>query len=252
MKLVFAILIAIPALLFWGNSAKVLNLNTPQIVVDEEVQSVPNTLSTEEQKAGWKLLFDGKSLAGWHTYGNKPVGKSWKTEEGALVFDPTEKDGGDIVTDQEFENFDFRLEWKIAPCGNSGIMFYVVEDSKYSTPWRTGPEMQVLDNTCHPDAKINKHRAGDLYDLIASSVETVKPVGEWNKVRIVSKNGRLEHWLNGKKVVETTLWDQAWYDMIAKSKFKDMADFGRSKKGKFSLQDHGDKVWFRNIKIKSL
>lgn len=250
MKFMYALVVAIPMLIFWNNFSTNLGSNETQVAPSP--LTPVNSLTEEEQKAGWKLLFDGKTMAGWHRYGNKPVGQSWKVEDGAMMFDPSVKDGGDIVTDGEFEDFDFRLEWKIAPCGNSGIMFYVVESDKYPTPWRTGPEMQVLDNACHPDAKIKTHRAGDLYDMIACSTETVKPAGEWNQVRIVSKNGRLQHWLNGKKVVETTLWDQAWYDMIAKSKFKDMADFGRAKKGKFSLQDHGDKVWFRNIKLKAL
>lgn len=249
MKFIYALVVVIPILFFWNNTSSLLPNETP-VALYSLVEA--NTLTEEEQKGGWKLLFDGKTTAGWHRYGNKPIGQSWKVENGAIMFDPSVKDGGDIVTDEEFENFDFRLEWKIASCGNSGIMIYVVENDKYPTPWRTGPEIQVLDNACHPDAKIKTHRAGDLYDMIACSTETVKPAGEWNQVRIVSKNGRLQHWLNGKKVVETTLWDQSWYDMIAKSKFKDMEDFGRAKKGKFSLQDHGDQVWFRNIKLKTL
>src|SRR5690606_31738521 len=116
----------------------------------------------------------------------------------------------------------------------------------------TGPEMQVLDNAGHPDAKIFKHRAGDLYDLIPSSTETVKPFGEWNQAEIILNKGKLQFFLNGKQVVETTMWDADWNDMVAKSKFATMPDFGKYHSGKIVLQDHGDEVWYRNILIKKL
>lgn len=211
-----------------------------------------NQLTKQEKAEGWKLLFDGKTTEGWRKFKTDRIGKSWIVEEGALTFDPTLKDGGDIITTQTFSDFELRLEWKIAPCGNSGIMYFVQESDEYRNVWHTGPEMQVLDNTCHPDAKINTHRAGDLYDLIACSQETVKPAGEWNAVRIVVKDSVLQHWLNDVKVVETKLWDDAWYSMIAKSKFKDLPNFGKFNSGHISLQDHGDKVAFRNIKIREL
>jgi hypothetical protein len=128
----------------------------------------------------------------------------------------------------------------------------VVEAPEYQYVWQTGPEMQVLDNACHPDAKIEKHRAGNLYDLIASPTESVKSANEWNVAKIVSNKGHLELWLNGVKQVETTMFTPEWEAMIKGSKFKDMPGFGKSKKGRISLQDHGDLVWFRNIKIKEL
>ncbi|MEL7251012.1 MAG: family 16 glycoside hydrolase [Bacteroidota bacterium] len=220
----------------------------------------PNKLTAAEQQAGWKLLFDGESTKGWHNFGKNTIGSSWKVEDGALMLDVVARqdggwqaaDGGDIVTEGEYENFELTLEWKISPCGNSGIMYNVVESDKYEYPWLTGPEMQVLDNTCHPDAQIIKHRAGDLYDLISAVPETVRPSGEWNRIRIKIKDGQLEHWLNGRKVVETTMFDKAWENMIANSKFVDMPDFGTARKGHISLQDHGDRVWFRNIKIREL
>lgn len=217
-----------------------------------------NVLTNQEKRDGWQLLFDGTTTTGWHTYGKTGIGKAWKAEDGTLRLDAASKkdwqtaEGGDIVTDKEYENFDLRLEWKIAPNGNSGIMFYVKEEPQYQYPWQTGPEIQVLDNDGHPDAKIAKHRAGDLYDLIAVSKETVKPVGEWNSVRIVSNKGKLDGYLNGEHVLNTTMWDDAWRQMIAGSKFKDMPGFGKFQSGKISLQDHGDNVWFRNIKIKTL
>jgi cytochrome c len=217
-----------------------------------------NTLTKQEEKDGWKLLFDGKTLKGWRNFKSKTIGEAWSVTDGAIHLNKTQKEGfqvkggGDIVTENEFENFELSIEWKIAPCGNSGIIFNVVEAPEYQYVWQTGPEMQVLDNACHPDAKIEKHRAGNLYDLIASSTESVKPANEWNVAKIVSNKGHLELWLNGVKQVETTMFTPEWEAMIKGSKFKDMPGFGKSKKGRISLQDHGDLVWFRNIKIKEL
>ena len=162
------------------------------------------------------------------------------------------KNGGDIITEDEFENFEFQLEWKIGECGNSGIMYNVVESDEYDKVWQTGPEMQVLDNSCHPDAKFPTHRAGDLYDMISCSQETVKPAGEWNKVRIKIDNGKVEHWLNDVMVVSFEMFTDEWANMIAESKFKDMPGFGKARKGHISLQDHSDRVSYRNIKIKVL
>lgn len=217
------------------------------------MQSTGNHTAANE--SGWVSLFDGKTTSGWHTYNKTGVGGAWKAEDGVLHLDAKGKkeglQGGDIVTDQEFENFHLKYDWKIAPNGNSGVIFYSKEDPQYSAMWNTGPEMQVLDNNGHPDAKIIKHRAGDLYDLITSK-EAVKPVGEWNTAEIVSNKGKLDFYLNGQHTLSTTMWDDNWYQMIAKSKFKDMPAFGRNKSGRIGLQDHGDEVWFRNIKIKTL
>jgi hypothetical protein len=215
-----------------------------------------NTLTDEEKSAGWQLLFDGTTKNGWHVYNKKSDGAAWKVVDGALFLDSNYKvdgkraGGGDLVTDEEYENFELSLEWKIGKGGNSGIIFLSNEDKKYDASYFTGPEMQVLDNEGHADAKIIKHHAGDLYDLISSSPETVKPVGEWNAVRILINNGNLEFHLNGSKVVSTTLWDDNWKKMVAASKFKAWKDFGTYKKGHIVLQDHGDPVWYRNIKIK--
>lgn len=219
-----------------------------------------NILSDAEKAEGWKLLFDGKTTKGWRNFNKQTIGSSWVIDNEALHLKAEKKsdghwqaaDGGDIITEDEFENYELSLEWKIAPCGNSGIIYNVIESDKYQYVWQTGPEMQVLDNSCHPDAKIVKHRAGDLYDLIESRYVTVKPAGQWNHVRLIIKNGHLEHWLNGRKVVETEMWTDDWKNMIANSKFKDMPGFGTARKGHISLQDHGDRVWYRNIKIKEL
>jgi hypothetical protein len=216
------------------------------------------TETSTPAESEWISLFDGETFTGWHKYGGGEVGKAWKIENGELFLDAANKDGwqtgdgGDIVTDQEFENFHFQTEWKIAPNGNSGIIFLVNESEEYNYPWQTGPEMQVLDNDGHPDAKIISHRAGDLYDLIVSSEETVKPVGEWNLAEIIANDGELTLRLNGVDIVKTTMWTPEWEALIADSKFKDMPGFGKYKKGRIALQDHGDIVHFRNIRIKNL
>lgn len=218
-----------------------------------------NHLSASEKKEGWTLLFDGTSSKGWHKYGGAPIGAAWKVEDGTLYLDPSVKqdwqirEGGDIVTDLEYGDFDLKLEWKIAKNGNSGIMFYIHEDSAaYRWPWMTAPEMQVLDNEGHQDGKIKKHRAGDLYDLISCREESVKAPGEWNQVEIRSEKGKLDLWLNGVLVVSTQLWGEDWKTLIAGSKFASMKGFGSFSLGRIGLQDHGDQVWFRNMKIKKL
>ncbi len=228
-------------------------------VPGDTILPVQNILSDAEKTEGWQLLFDGQSLAGWHKYGGQPTGEAWKVTDGAIYLDTIAKDGwkikggGDIVTDEEFEDFHLKLEWKISRNGNSGIIFYVHEDTaKFKDSYETGPEMQVLDNDGHPDGKINKHRAGDLYDLIACSRETVKPVGEWNQVEIKSEKGKLDFFLNGESIVSTTMWDDNWKKMLGESKFKRWPEFGTYKKGRICLQDHGNLVWYRNIKIKKL
>jgi hypothetical protein len=212
----------------------------------------------EDLENEWINLFDGKTFQGWSKYGGGQVGAAWKIQDGAIYLDALNKegwqtgDGGDIVTDEAFENFHFQVEWKIAKDGNSGIIFLVHESPEYAYPWMTGPEMQVLDNDGHPDAKIHTHRAGDLYDLIASSEETVKPVGEWNLAEIIVNDGNLKLHLNGVMVVSTTMWTEEWDELVSNSKFKDMPGFGKYKKGKIALQDHGDEVWFKNIRVKKL
>ncbi|HUH33824.1 MAG TPA: DUF1080 domain-containing protein [Daejeonella sp.] len=215
--------------------------------------------SSDNPSEGFVPLFDGKSLENWHTYGQATAGSAWKVEDGSLYLDADNKvdgkiqGGGDLVTNEEFDNFHLKLEWKVSPKGNSGIIFYVHEDTtQFKNTYNTGPEMQVLDNAGHADAKIHKHRAGDLYDLIAGSSEPVKPAGEWNLAEIISDNGKLTFKLNGTEIVSTTLWDDNWRAMLAGSKFATMNGFGTYKSGKIALQDHGDKVWYRNIMIKKL
>lgn len=211
----------------------------------------PNTLTKAEKDAGWQLLFDGKTTAGWHTYRQKTVGAGWQVVDGTLFLsEPAGAD--DILTDKEYENYEFSVEWKISPCGNSGIIFNVVESEKHEEGYLTGPEMQVIDNACHPDAKFAKHRAGNIYDLFASPTESVKPAGQWNVAKISSNHGHLILWLNDVKQVETTMFTPEWTAIIAGSKFKNYPDFGTARKGRIMLQEHEDKVWYRSIKIREL
>ncbi len=209
----------------------------------------------------WISLFDGKTTNGWHTFGKKTAGEAWKVVGGAIMFDPSNKlygrivGGGDIVTNESFSDFHLQLEWKIAKNGNSGIIFFVQNDpSKYKNTWHTGPEMQVLDNEGHPDGKIISHRAGNLYDLIVGDESGAKPAEEWNQVDIIVNKGVLIMKLNGVTTVNTHLGDDSWKELIRKSKFSkgESPDFGKVFSGHISLQDHGDQVWYRNIRIQKL
>lgn len=218
--------------------------------------SKDNMSSSSTTSKGWHKLFDGKTTSGWHSYGKTTAGSDWKVVDGAIYLDAKNRkagQGGDLTSNESFDNFHLKLEWKISKNGNSGIIFFVNEDTqKYKASYNTGPEMQVLDNDGHADGKIHKHRAGDLYDLIASSSEPVNPVGEWNKVEIIANNGKLDFFMNGKNIVSTMMWDEQWKEMVAGSKFKTMPGFSIYKAGKIALQDHGDEVWYRNIEIKKL
>lgn len=214
----------------------------------------PNTLSKKEKKEGWKLLFDGHTTTGWHTYLRDTVGAKWQVKDGALVFDPTQpaSGGGDIVTNDQYENFELRLEWKVAKGSNSGIIFDVQEDPKYNATYLTGPEMQVLDNKDASDNKKQSHLAGCLYDMAGdSSVSKPKPVGEWNQVRLIQNKGHLTFYLNDIKTFEGQIGSEEWNNMVAGSKFKNkmFSDFAKVAKGKIALQQHPGSSEWRNIKI---
>ena len=214
---------------------------------------------TQANAQKWTSLFDGKTTKGWHSFGGKTAGEAWTVDNGAIVLDPTAKkagkEGGDLVSDESFNDFHLQLEWKIAKNGNSGIIFFVQDDPiKYQNTWHTGPEMQVLDNEGHPDGKIISHRAGDLYDLIVGKEGVAKPFDEWNKVDIISVKGKLDLILNDVSVVSTHLGDSGWKELIRRSKFAkgESPDFAKLFSGHIALQDHGDKVSYRNIRIQKL
>jgi hypothetical protein len=212
-----------------------------------------NTLSSQEKADGWILLFDGESMAHWRGFKKEAVPDAWTIEDGAIVL--SGKGGGDIISREQYENYELMLDWKISEGGNSGIFFNVSEDPKFDYTFQTGPEMQIIDDERHPDAKQGKHnnrQAGTNYDLHPLSEAAVNQVGQYNSVRLVVNKGHVEHYLNGKKIVEYTLWSPEWEALVKGSKFAQMKDYGRYKSGHIALQDHGDKVWFKNIKIRRL
>jgi hypothetical protein len=212
-----------------------------------------NTLTRREKKAGWQLLFNGHNLDGWHSYLKDAPGTAWKVDDGAIRLDEGKgRTGGDLVTDSEYENFDLQLDWKISKAGNSGIIFLVHESPEYPETYFTGPEMQVLDNVKASDNKKADHLAGSLYDLIACDPSTVHPAGQWNHAEIMLDHGHLVLRMNGKKVVETQMWNRKWNRLVRGSKFRKWKDFATYHKGHIALQDHGHDVWYRNIRIRAL
>ena len=211
-----------------------------------------NSLTQKESAEGWKLLFDGKTTNGWRNFQSVDIGRAWKVVDGTLMLDPNIEDGGDILTVEQYQDYELVLQWKIETGGNSGIMYNVLEDTVYDQPWHTGPEMQILDNLRHSDGRIETHRAGDLYDMIACKFVSANGPNDWNSVRILSKDGKMSFWQNGYEVVSFEMHTPEWDQMVSESKFKDRPGFGKSVKGHIALQDHGDRVWFRNIKIRQL
>lgn len=232
-------------------------------VKEASTTSANNELSEKEKEDGWKLLFDGESTEGWRGYGKDDFpDRGWAVENGTLKLNGSgagEAGGaGDIIYDGQFKDFELSLEWKISEGGNSGIL-YLAQEIEGQPIWKSAPEMQILDNEKHPDAKLGKdgnRKAGSLYDLIPANPQNAKPVGEWNTVSIMVYRGTVVHSMNGENVVEYHLWTEDWKNMIADSKFAGWEDFinagGEDHKGYIGLQDHGDDVWFRNIKIKEL
>jgi hypothetical protein len=219
-----------------------------------------NTLTSEEEKAGWVLLFNGKDFTGWRQCNGTEMPKNWVIEDDAMkVFtapgkNPGQGSDGDIVYGvKKFKNFELSIDWKTSKMGNSGI-FYNVREVPGKPIYYAAPEVQILDNADATDNKVDSHLAGSLYDMLPADPKTVKPAGEWNTIVISVKDGKVTHTQNGVKVVEYTLWTPEWDAMVAKSKFKTFPGFteGISKEGYIGLQDHGYAIWFRNIKIREL
>jgi hypothetical protein len=226
-------------------------------------QSELNTLSKEEKAQGWIMLFDGKTNEGWRSYNKTDFPTGWVIENNALKCNASGRgeagasNGGDIVYKVEkFSDFDLKLEWKISEGGNSGI-FYLGREVEGWPIYKTAPEMQVLDNDRHPDALLGKNgnrKAGSLYDLIPANPQNAKPAGEWNNIEIISYQGTVTHKMNGETVVEYHLWTPEWNELVKTSKFPGLnPDWSNvAKEGFIGLQDHGNDVWFRNIKIRKL
>ena len=215
------------------------------------VAAVPNTLTATEQAAGWRLLFDGRTTAGWHGFGRDTV-VGWEIVNGELIALGQGGDhANDIVTDAEYENFELLVDWKLSPRANSGI-FYLVVEKGYEMAYATGPEYQLIDDEGWPEKLEEWQTSGANYAMHPPAKKAARPVGQWNTTRIVVHRGKVEHWLNGEKVVAYELWTPEWQALVKAGKWKDFPGYGKARTGRIGLQDHGNKVYFRSIKIRVL
>lgn len=214
---------------------------------------VMNVLTEAETAAGWKLLFNGSDLNGWRMYKGKD-GKTWSALEGTLhcAGSATDKSDmrGDLITNDQYENFELVADWKLAPQGNSGILYLVTEE--FEAPYMSGPEYQIIDDNNFPEKLEDWQKSGANYAMNPPAKLAAKPIGEWNHTRIVVNKGKVEHWLNGEKVVDTEMWTPAWEKAKATGKWKTYKGYGTAKKGHICLQDHGSEIWFKNMKIRPL
>ena len=212
-----------------------------------QAQEAMNTLTATERAAGWRLLFDGRSLDGWRGYNQPGVPDGWTVEQGTLT---RVGPGGDIITIDLFTDFELALEWRVEEGGNSGVFYRAAEGEEWI--YHSAPEFQVLDDAHHVDGESPRTSAGANYGLHPVPRGVVRPAGEWNSARIVVQGSRVEHWLNGTKVVEYELGGDEWRALVADSKFAEWPAYGQADRGHIGLQDHGDRVWYRNIKIREL
>jgi hypothetical protein len=221
------------------------------------VTVVACTPKDAEQAEGWRPLFDGEGLSGWHGYNGASL-ESWMIEDGAIMSVGTEGNYGsdmraDLVTDDEFTNFELSIDWKATEGGNSGIMYGVIEDEQYDAAWKTGPEYQLVDDVGFPEELEEWQKAAANYAMHAAAADKpLKPVGEWNTSRIVVHGNHVEHWLNGVKVVEFERWTDEWETLKNSGKWQDAPDYGSAATGHIVIQDHGSVFWFRNVKIREI
>ncbi|GEO04044.1 glycosyl hydrolase [Adhaeribacter aerolatus] len=206
-----------------------------------------NILTEAEKAAGWKLLFDGQTTHGWRNFHQDTI-TGWEARDGTLA---TPGKQGDIISEKQFSNFELTLEWNLSSQGNSGIFFYVQDNPQYGAIWHTGPEFQLIDDFNYPKPLNEKQHTGANYDMQAPVKLTAKKPGEWNQTRILVDKGHVEHWLNGEKVVAYNFDSPEWQQQLAASKFA-THDYAKVRRGHLALQDHGDPVAFRNIKIREL
>ncbi|HEX8037658.1 MAG TPA: DUF1080 domain-containing protein [Chryseosolibacter sp.] len=219
----------------------------------------PNKLTSDEIAQGWQLLFDGETLTGWKRFNHDTIGPLWSVRDGAIVCDGSGlgegvgTNRGSLHTVKEFGNFDLVLDYKLSPGGNSGIIYHAIEDPKYEFDYETGPEFQLLDDSGWKGDLKDAQKAGSAYDMFpAPASKKLNPAGEWNTARIVYRDGHVEHWLNGEKIIEYEENSADFNARLKESKWKDYPDWGKSPTGVISLQDHGAPVYFRNIKIRAL
>ncbi len=201
-----------------------------------------------KQASDFETIFDGTSMESFRGYHNEKIGKGWKIDNGNLMFDGS--GGGDIITKKQYDNFELRFDWKVSEGANSGIMYRVSTGD--NAPYFSGPEYQILDDAKHGDGKNPATSAGSLYALYAPENKSLKPVGQWNTGRIILDGNQIQHWLNGNKVVQAEFKSDDWNKKVKNSKFSKWTKFGKNTTGHICFQDHGDKVWFRNIKIRTI
>ena len=235
------------------NLLRLLVVTTVLISCSSSKDGGDNTLSKEEKEQGYKLLFDGKDMDGWRTYQNKSAA-SWEVDSGTLHCKGSDANYGaitaDLMTKDQYQNFDLSVEYKISPKGNSGILYLVTEDSAYS--FLSGPEYQIIDDINFPEKLEPWQHTAANYAMNPAPDAAPNPAGEWNHARIVKNGNHVEHWLNGKKVVEYDLHSDEWNKNKMAEKWKDDAAYGASDKGYITFQNHGSEAWFKNIKIKEL
>ena len=210
-------------------------------------KTADNQLSKEEQKAGWQLLFNGQDMSHWRNFKSDTLSSKWTIDDGAMLLT---QGGGDILTKKSYVNFDLKLDWKISEVGNSGIFVLADELGKYI--YSHAPEIQIIDNERHSDTKIDSNFSVSIYDLLTAPTSAHKPAMQWNTVRIKMLNNHLQVWQNGVSTASIVVGSSTWNTLVKNSKFATWSNFATAKQGRIGLQDHGDKVWFKNIKIKEL
>ena len=260
MKNIMTTLVILAVLLAGCNYQGAQEQTEGEEAVVAEAPQKPNTLTKQELEEGWILMFNGLTSDGWRSHNGETFPEQgWEVVDGTLHVIGSGRGeaggGGDILFDRKFGNFELSLEWKVSEGGNSGI-FYLAQEIPGEPVWKNAPEMQILGNERHPDSNLGvdgNRKAGALYDLIPGKPEAVKPAGEWNQARIMVYKGTVVHSMNGENVLEYHLWTDDWKNMVANSKFRDYETFvNPASEGYIVLQDHGDDVWFRNIKIREL
>lgn len=241
---------------FGGAQAKFTHKKIPKHFT-KDIKQTDNTLTKKEKAEGWKLLFDGKTMAGLRAYKHQPQ-NAWYIQDGVLGCKKdsgtTHYDHADIVTDKEYTNYELQLDWKVDPKANSGILYMVKEIKDYDYSFYTGPEYQLLDDDYYVNDTAEHlnamQKSGSNYDLEAPLADALNPVGQWNHGIIKVKDGHVEHWLNGKKTADYIIGSEKWKQQRDASKFKVLPDYAASQTGYIDFQDHGGGVYFKNIKIK--
>lgn len=216
-------------------------------------KAAPNTLTDKEKKSGWQILFDGTTTTGWHGYNLSVFPDSWAIEDASLTMNTTgAAESQDIITDKIYRNFALSVDYKVTPGANSGVIYQIKEDTTYKFPYETGPEMQIIDDEGWPGGLEEWQKSGASYAMYPAKVKANKPVGEWNNLFLYVKDNKVTQILNGEVVVEFEKYSDEWNKLRNSGKWTDYPDWGKFDEGHISLQNHGTKVWFRNVKIKEL